>query len=139
MQDRCHLHPKTLIEIWITCLDPVSANSEKGRGSEWAVRVGQRLPSRFGQSGAAPELNLVQIVVEAPATRGGLGVCQALSRHSLFLTGAARSVFEDYREELAIQTAGYKLCSVEKMACSWRSRKYSPPFGWPAPFRWLRT
>ena len=23
--------------------DPVSANSEKGRGSEWAVRVGQRL------------------------------------------------------------------------------------------------
>ena len=26
------------------CLDPVSANSEKGKGSEWAVRVGQRLP-----------------------------------------------------------------------------------------------
>ena len=50
----------------ITCLDPVSANSEKGRGSEWAVRVGQRLPSRFGQSGAARELKLVQIVVEAP-------------------------------------------------------------------------
>ena len=65
-------HPKTLIEMWITCLDPVSANSEKGRGSEWAVRVGQRLPSRFGQSGAARELNLVQIVVEAPAIRGGL-------------------------------------------------------------------
>ena len=40
------------IEKWITCLDLVSANSEKGRGSEWAVRVGQRLQSRFGQSGA---------------------------------------------------------------------------------------
>ena len=24
--------PKTLIEMWIICLDPVSANSEKGRG-----------------------------------------------------------------------------------------------------------
>jgi len=67
-----HIHPKTLIAMWIICLDPVSANSEKGRGSEWAVRVGQRLPSRFGQSGAARELNLVQIVVEAPAIRGGL-------------------------------------------------------------------
>ena len=66
------LHPKTLIEMWIICLDPVSANSEKGSGTEWAVRVGQRVPSRFGQSGAAREMNLVQIVVEAPATRGGL-------------------------------------------------------------------
>ena len=48
------------IEMWITCLDPVLANSEKGRGSGWAVRVGQRLPSRFGQRGAARELNLIQ-------------------------------------------------------------------------------
>ena len=55
---------------------PVSANSEKDRGSEWA---GQRLPSRsrFGQSGAARELNLVQIVVEAPAIRGGLPSTEA--------------------------------------------------------------
>ena len=68
----CKLHPKTLIEMWIIHLDPVSANSEKGRGSEWAVWVGQRLPSRFVQSGAAREMNLVQIVVEAPAIRGGL-------------------------------------------------------------------
>jgi len=66
------LHPKTLIKMWITCLDPVSANSEKGRGSEWAVSVGQRLPSRFGQSGAARGLGLVQIVVEVSAIRGGL-------------------------------------------------------------------
>jgi len=65
-------HPKTLIEMWITCLDPVSANSEKGRDSEWAVRMGQGLPSRFGQSGAARELDLVQIVMEAPEIRGGL-------------------------------------------------------------------
>ena len=63
-------HPKTLIEMWIFCLDLVSANSEKGRGSEWVVRVGQRLPFRFGQSGAARELGLVQIVVEASAIRG---------------------------------------------------------------------
>ena len=66
------IHPKTLIEMRIICLDPVSVNSEKGRGSEWAVRVGQRLPSRFMQSGVAREMNLVQIVVEAPAIRGGL-------------------------------------------------------------------
>ena len=64
------VHPKTLIEMWIICLDPVSANSEKCIGSQWAVREGQRLPSRFGQSGAARELGLVQIVVEASAIRG---------------------------------------------------------------------
>ena len=57
--------------MWIICLDPVSANSEKGSGSEWAVRVGKRVPSRFGQSGAAREMKLVQIVVEALAIRGG--------------------------------------------------------------------
>jgi len=67
-----HVHPKTLFEIWIICLDRVSANSEKGRGSEWAVRVRQRLQSRFGQSGAVRELNLVQIVEELLAIRGGL-------------------------------------------------------------------
>ena len=54
-------------------------------------------------------------VVEAPAIRGG---CQELSRHSLFLAGDARSVLVDYREGLTIRSAGYKLCSVEKMACS---------------------
>ena len=57
--------PKTLIEMWTTCLDPVSANSEKCIGSQWAVRVGQRLQSRFGKSGAARKLGLVQIIVEA--------------------------------------------------------------------------
>ena len=33
-----HFHPKNLIEMWITCLDQVSANSEKVRGSGWAVK-----------------------------------------------------------------------------------------------------
>ena len=67
-------HPKTLNEMWIICLDPVSANSnsEKCIGSPWALRVGQRLPSRFGQSGEARELGLAQIVVEASRIRGGL-------------------------------------------------------------------
>ena len=46
---RNRLHPKTLMEMRIIRLDPVSANFEKGRGSEWAVSVGQRLPSRFVQ------------------------------------------------------------------------------------------
>ena len=58
--------------MWIVCLDPVSANSEKGSGTEWAVRVGHRVPSRFGQSRVAREMNLVQIVVESPAIRGGV-------------------------------------------------------------------
>jgi len=79
--------------MWIICLDPVSANCEKGTGSGWAVRVWQRVPSRFGQSGAAREINLVQIVVKAPAISGG---CQALSRHSLLLAGAADNVLVDY-------------------------------------------
>jgi len=46
------------------------------------------------------------------------GVSQTLSRHSEFLVGADRSVLVDYREGLRIRSAGYKLCSVEKMACS---------------------
>ena len=40
------VHPKTLIEMWIICLDPVSANSEKGAlsglykgGAEIAVEI----------------------------------------------------------------------------------------------------
>ena len=76
------------------------------------------MQSRFGQSGAARELNLVQIVVEASVIRG---VSQTLSGHSQLLAGAARSVLVDYREGLAIRMAGYKLCSTEKMACSWIS------------------
>ena len=71
-QVTCTTFIPKLVEMWIICLDPVSANSEKGSGSEWAVRVGHRVPSRIGQSGAARELNLAQIVMEAPAIRGGL-------------------------------------------------------------------
>ena len=71
--------------MWITCLDPVSANSEKGRGSEWAVRVGQILQSRFGKSGAARKLGLVQIIAKLWQLGG---VSETLSRVSLFLAGA---------------------------------------------------
>jgi len=52
-------HPKTFIEMWIIGLGPVSANSEKCFGSQWTVMVGQRLPSRFRQSGETRELGLV--------------------------------------------------------------------------------
>ena len=99
----------------VKCLDPVSVNSENCMVFQWAVRVCQGLPSRFGQSGAARELGLVQIVVEASAIRGCF---PKLGRHSQFLAGATRSVLVDYREGLRLRTAGYKLCSVEKMACS---------------------
>jgi len=104
--------------MWIICLDPVLANSEKGRGSEWAVRVGQTLPSRFVQSGSAREMNLVQISKLSWKRRQLGGVCQALVRQSLFFPAAVRSVSVDYREGLAIRMAGYKLCSIEKMSCS---------------------
>jgi len=89
--------------MWITCLDPVSPNSEKGRGSDWAVRVGQRLPWRFGQSGAARELGLVQIVVEASAIRGGF----LNTEPSEHVSGwRCRRVLGDYREELSIRPHG---------------------------------
>jgi len=61
--------PKLLLRCAL--LDPVAANSEKCTGSQWAVRVGQRLQSRFGKSGAARKFGLVQIIVEASSIRGG--------------------------------------------------------------------
>jgi len=79
------VHPKTLVKYGLLAWTRVSANSEKRIGSQWAVRVGQRLQSTFGKSGAARKLGLVQIVVEASAIRG---VSQTLSRLSLFLAGA---------------------------------------------------
>jgi len=80
-----HTHPKTLVRYGLLAWTRVSANSEQGIGSQWAVRVGQRLQSRFGKSGAARKLDLVQIVVEASPIRGS---SQTLSRLSLFLVGA---------------------------------------------------
>jgi hypothetical protein len=65
------LHPKILARYGLLAWTRVSANSEKCVGSQWAVRVGQRLQSRFGKSGVARKLGLVQIVVEASAIRGG--------------------------------------------------------------------
>ena len=55
----------------------------------------------------------VEIRAERSSPRNESG-----SRHSLFLGGAARSVLVDYREGLSIRSAGYRSCSVEKMACS---------------------
>jgi len=91
--------------MWIICLDRVSANSEKGRGSEWAVRVRQRLKSRFGQSGAVRELNLVQIVEEVSAIRGVLPSTKPLS---LFLAGAVATFCGDYGEGLRLRPHGQK-------------------------------
>jgi len=129
-RSRGYIHPKTLIEI--ICLDPVSANSQKCIGSQWAViRVGQRLQSRFGKSGAAPKLGLVQIIVEASSIRGGFRdtcPCQLVSGWH------CRCVWRDYREWLIIRTAGCKLYILETMTCSWHSRNYSTPFGWAATF-----
>ena len=70
IRDCLQIHPKTLFEIWLNAWTRVSVNSENCMVFQWAVRVCQRLPSRFGQSGAARELGLVQIVVEASAIRG---------------------------------------------------------------------
>ena len=81
-------------EIWLDWTR-VSANSEKYRGSQWAVRVAQRLPSRFGQSGAARELSLVQIVVEALAIRGGFPSTQPSQP---VYDWRCRSVLREYRE-----------------------------------------
>jgi len=97
MRAYVHVHPKTIIETWITCLDPVSANSEKRIGSQWAVRVGQRLQSRFGISGSARKLGLVQIIVEASSIRGGFRnteSCQLVSGWR------CRCVLRDYRKWL---------------------------------------
>ena len=92
--------------MWITCLDRVSANSEKGRGSEWAVRVGQRLQSRFWQSGSVRELNLVQIVVEVSAIRGGFPSTWPFEP---VFGWRGRSVLRDYRHGLFFGTACYTL------------------------------
>jgi len=102
--------------MWITCLDTVSANSEKCIGSQWAVRVGQRLQSRFEKSGAARKLGLVQQLVSG---------------------WRCHCVLRDYREWLPIRTAGYKLYILETMTSSWHSRNYSTPFGWAATFSGL--
>ena len=68
----------------------VSANSEKGVTFEWAVRVGQRLQLRFGKSGAARELGLVPIVVEASKIREGFSNTDP---HQSGLAGAVTAFF----------------------------------------------
>ena len=101
--------------MWIICLDRVSANTEKDRGSEWAVRVGQRLQSRFGKSGAARKSGLVQIVVEVSEIRGGLPSTWPFEP---VFGWRGRSVLRDYRHGLLFGTARYKLYIVEVMVFS---------------------
>ena len=91
------------------------ANSEKGRGFEWVVRVGQRLQSRFGKNGAARKSGLVQIVVEVSAIRGGLPNTWPFEP---VFGWHGRSVLRDYRYGLLFGTAFYKIKIVEVMVCS---------------------
>ena len=99
------IHPKTLFEMWITCLDWVSANSEEGRGSEWAVRVGQRLQSRLGR--AEQFENWIWYKLSRKC-RQIEGVCQALSSLNLFLAGAVATFCGDYGEGLRLRPHGQK-------------------------------
>jgi len=116
---RQHTHPKTLMRYGLIAWTRVSANSEtrKGVTSEWAVRLGQRLQLKFGKSGAARELGLVQIVVEASIIREDFS---NTNPHycSLVLAGTVAAFFRDYGEVLSIRTAGYKLYILETMTCS---------------------
>ena len=65
-------------------------------GFQWAVRVGQSLPTRFGLNGAARELVLVQIVVNCVGIRG---VPQTLTQWSLYMSGSAETFFGGYEQK----------------------------------------
>jgi len=82
---------------------------------QWAVRVCQRLQSRFGRSGAVRELTLVQIVEEVSAIRGGF---PSSLLFELVYGWRGCSVLRDYRHSLPCGTACYKLYMVEIMMCS---------------------
>jgi len=98
-----NIHPKTL--MWITCLDPVSANSEKGRDSEWAVGWGKDCRPDSGRA-EQPE-NWIWYKLSWKRRKLG-GVCQALSCLSLFLAGAVATVCGDYGEGLRLRPHGQK-------------------------------
>ena len=77
--------------------------------------MGQRLQSRFGQSGPVREMNLVQIVEEVSAIRGGLPSTWPFEP---VFGWRGRSVLRDYRYALFFGTACYKLYIVKVMVCS---------------------
>jgi len=120
------IHPKTLVRYGLLAWTRVSANSEKGIGSQWAVRVGQRLKSTFRKSGAARKLGLVQIVVEASAIRW---VLQTLSRLGLFLVGAVAAFWgtvgrgwpSDRMDENTCKFLGFDMRSTLQYFSSLRS------------------
>ena len=102
-----HIHPKTLIEMWITCLDWVSANSEKGvgckGGAEIAVEIrAERSSPRIESDGSV-------------GIRGGLPSTWPFEP---VFGWRGRSVLRDYRHGLFFRTACYKLYIVEVMVCS---------------------
>jgi len=63
-------------------------------------------------------VDLVQIVVEVSAIRGGFP--NTWPTEPVF-GWRCRSVLGEYEKGLAIRTAGYKLCILETMTCSSRS------------------
>ena len=67
------------------------------------------MQSRFGKSGAARKLGLVQIVEEASAIRG---VSQTLGRLCLLLAGAVAAFRWDYGEGLSIRPHGIKIAFI---------------------------
>jgi len=104
---------KLKLRMWIICLDPVSANSEKGRGSVSEQYYASKGGAEIAVGSCRAEQPEKSIWYKLSWKRWQLGgVCQALSRQ---------------RERLTIQMAGCKLCSLEKMACSCISWKYRAP------------
>jgi len=80
----------------------VSANSEKDSGSEWDVRVGKRLLSRFGKSRVARKLGLVQIIVKLSEIRAGFQNTWQ-SEPCLFLAGAVVAFWVTMRRGFSFQ------------------------------------
>jgi len=68
----------------------VEATSDEDRVSQWAVRVGQRLPSRFGQSGAE-SWAWYKLSWKRRHLRG---ISQTLTRLNLFMAGAVEAFCE---------------------------------------------
>ena len=88
---------------------------KKAEALSGRVRVGQRLLSRFGKSGAARKSGLVQIVVEVSEFRGGLPSTWPFEP---VFGWCGRSVLKDYRHGLLFGTACYNLHFVEVIVCS---------------------
>jgi len=78
-------------------------------------------------------MNLLQIVVEVLAIRGGLPSTWPFEP---VFGWRSRSVLREYRHGLFFGTACWKLCIVEVLVCSWHSWIYSTPFRRTPTFSW---